>query len=435
VTNILAEIIEVVRRETGIALPAARERAILAAVRRAAPGHDPGAFVRVAACSGSGLVDRLIDEVTVQETAFARDSAQLDTIAWHGLLEGARASGSGTIRVWSAGCASGEEAYTLALLAADAFAPAPAPVDVLGTDISRAALARAEAGRYRGRAVRALGAPLRQRYLDRQADGSYLVGGLLRGLVRFRRHNLARDPIPPPGETGFDLVACRNVLIYFDAPLVARVIESLGRALRPDGMLVLGAADALQRNVGGVTAGSGPRTRPGPRADPAWAPGKGRRRPLGREAPPSREEWLTAALDAAGRGDRDSARTRVARLLADNPFDAEAHFIDGLVTMEAGDPARAAAALRRALYADDAFGLAAFALGRVYDTLGDVTAARRAYEQALRTLDPEDDRHERLLEQVDIGDIAAACRTRLTATRAGPRRGPPGSQASLDHVL
>ena len=104
----------------------------------------------------------------------------------------------------------------------------------------------------------------------------------------------------------------------------------------------------------------------------------------------------------------------MASLLADNPLDADAHFIDGLVTLGAGWPARAAAALRRALYADASFGLAAFTLGRAYDALGDTQAARRAYEQALRTLDPEDDRHDQMLQQIDIGDIAAACRARLS---------------------
>ena len=136
-------------------------------------------------------MDRLIDEVTIQETTFVRNRDQLDAIGWPDTLQRARAHGSGTIRVWSAGCATGEECYTLALLAAEAFAPGQAPVDVLGTDISAAALAAAGAGRYRERAIHALAEPLRLRYLERQADNTYLVGERLRRLVRFRRHNLA----------------------------------------------------------------------------------------------------------------------------------------------------------------------------------------------------------------------------------------------------
>jgi chemotaxis protein methyltransferase CheR len=411
----LAEIAELVRRETGIALPAARQAALRAAVDRAAGGGlDPGAFLRATSdpVRGRGLVDRLIDEVTVQESTFVRSRHQLDAIGWHSLLQGARAAGSGTVRVWSAGCASGEEAYTLALLAAEAFAPAAATVDVLGTDISGAALAAAAVGRYRERAVGGLEASLRTRYLERQADGTYLVGKRLRGLVRFRRHNLARDPIPPAGETGFDVVACRNVLIYFETPLVEPVIELLRQSLRPGGVLVLGAADALQRRAppsappGPLVNGVGPEA-------VARSPQRQNRRPLGRIPLTSREQWLAAALDAADRGDRDDALAAVMSLLAENPLDADAHFVLGLVTLAAGEPARAAAALRRALCTDSTFALAAFALGRSYDALGDGPAARRAYEQALRTLDPEDHRHELMLQQVDLGDVAAACRVRL----------------------
>jgi tetratricopeptide (TPR) repeat protein len=119
-------------------------------------------------------------------------------------------------------------------------------------------------------------------------------------------------------------------------------------------------------------------------------------------------------------------------MLADDPLDADAHFIDGLVTLQAGRPAEAAAALRRALYADASFGLAAFTLGRAYDGLGDTLAARRSYEVALRTLDPEDDRHGQMLQQVDLGDIAAACRARLAGTAVQPPSAHGGIRGGPD---
>jgi chemotaxis protein methyltransferase CheR len=410
--SIIDEVAELVRRETGIVLPAARETAILAAVARAAPGLDPAAFVRAAADPrvGPGLVSRLVDEVTIQETAFVREREQLDAIGWHSLLQIALDRGSQAVRVWSVGCASGEEAYTLALLAAEAFAPGMPTVDVLGTDISGAALAAASAGRYRDRAVRGLEPSLRRRYLARQADGSHLVGESLRRLVRFRQHNLTRDPVPPSGETGFDLVTCRNVLIYFDEPTASAVTEALRRSVTPDGMLMLGAADALQRASaapGIVTARH--LSRP--------------LRPRARGGPLTREQWLSAALAAADRGDHQAALSQVASLLAADPLDAEAQFIDGLIALKAGRPAAAAAALRRALFADGSFGLAAFTLGRAYDALGDTGAARRSYQLALGLLDPVDGRHDRLLQQVDLGDIARACQARLAAT---PLTGDPG---------
>jgi tetratricopeptide (TPR) repeat protein len=78
-----------------------------------------------------------------------------------------------------------------------------------------------------------------------------------------------------------------------------------------------------------------------------------------------------------------------------------------------GNASSAVESFRRALYVDPAFGLAAFKLGRAHDTCGDASAARRSFERALRTLDPADDRHHVVLDKVDIGDIAAACRMRL----------------------
>jgi chemotaxis protein methyltransferase CheR len=411
----LAQIADLVRRETGIVLPAGRETALRAAVERTAPGLGTAAFARATSdpAGGRDLMARLIDEVTNQETFFVRDRGQLDQIAWPSLLRAARAADSGIIRVWCAGCATGEEAYTLALLATQAFAPAGAPVDVLGTDVSHAALASAADGRYRERAVRVLEPHLRSRYFRRAPDGSYVVGDLLRSLVRFRPHNLARDASPPPGEACFDLITCRNVLIYFSPPLVSTVIDSLEGSLRPGGTLILGAADALHRLDRPPVPGG---VRPAGQAGPS---GPVLRRPLRREPPVPREQRLAAALDAADNGDRDGALAFVASLLADTPLDADAHFIQGLVILESGQPAAAAVALRRALCTDPRFALAAFTLGRAYDAVGDLEAARRAYEQALRTVDQEDDRHERMLQQIDIGDIAAACRARLRGLRDG----------------
>ena len=464
-TGRLEAVAELIGREAGIALPPERRPALQAAVARAAPGLDPAAVLRAAADprTGPGLVDRLIDEVTVQESSFLRDAGQFEAISWHRL----RANAGGTIRVWSAGCAAGEEAYTLALLAAEAFGAKAAPVDVLGTDISRAALAAADAGRYRQRAVRALSASARRRYLEQEPDGTSVVGDRLRALVRFQRHNLARGPVPPPGEAAFDLIVCRNVLIYFAMPVVERVSRMLERAMRPGGVLLLGAADVLCRTTAyaspasaspadagqdGARAARAPEpsaarptrrpasppqpagpsqpaspTRPAAPTQPA-APTHaansrrtahprqppGQPRPTAARSPAGpREQQLRQALDAAGRGDRDEALERVTSLLADDPLDADLHFLHGLLALEAGEPARARDALRRALYADPRFGLAAFTLGRAFDALGDGRAARRMYEQTLRTLDPDDSRHEALLQQIDMGDIAAACRARL----------------------
>jgi chemotaxis protein methyltransferase CheR len=410
----LTHVAELVRRETGIGFSPEKSVSLQAAMDRAAPGLDAEGFLCAISdpLAGNDLRDRFIDEVTIQETTFVRDRGQLDAIAWDDLYRGTRAAGSSTIRVWSAGCATGEEVYTLALLAAEAFAPARPPVDVLGTDISEAALAAARAASYGERAVRALDCGLLERYFHHQ-DGRYRVAGYLRSLVRFRRHNLAVDPLPPLAETGFDLVVCRNVLIYFETPLALRVIEGLTRSLRPGGTLLLGVADGLQRTLAGYQSGDRP-VRVAGRAAPARPRAPARPPPpvAGHPSAPH-DQRLAAALAAADRGDRAGARTLVAKLLGDDPLDADAHYLSGLVDLAGGELQRAVRSLRASLYNDPGFGLAAFALGRAYDALVEPNAARRAYELALRTLDPADRRHEVLLQQVDIADIEAACRLRL----------------------
>jgi chemotaxis protein methyltransferase CheR len=404
VTDALSRIAALVARETGLVLPPARSAALRAAVSRA--GHELGEDAFLAALSDPAcrreLLAALIDEVTVRETAFLRDRGQLDAIGWPGLLHSARAAGSRTIRVWSAGCASGEEPYSLALLADQAFGALLPPVDVLGTDISAAALATAAAGRYRDRAIGLLDVPARVRYLERGTDGSHLVSRRLRGLVRFCQHNLAQGPFPPAGEAGFDLIVCRNVLIYFEQPLAAQVIDLLRRSLRPGGVLILGAADRLQLPTLPTPPGPVP---PG---------GRALRRPLRRDRPPSRGQQLERALAAAGRGDHGAALGQIGSLLAGDPLDAEAHFLHGLILLAAGEAVAAVAALRQALYADPAFALAAFTLGRACDALGEPVAARHAYERALRAPDLPGGQYELTLRQVGAGDIGAACRARLS---------------------
>jgi chemotaxis protein methyltransferase CheR len=343
------------------------------------PQLDPVGFLRRASdpATGPDTIALLLDELTVKETYFLRDQSQLAAIDWHVLLERAKADGSDRVRVWSAPCATGEEAYTLALLASEAFARPDPPVSILATDISGGALASAQAGSYRARSVRNLTPQQRGRYFHESED-SFVVHENLRALVRFRQHNLVADP--SPGEGGFDLILCRNILIYFDGDTVERVLASLEASLSRSGTLVLGAADALCASAGKLKGLSGP-----PPAPPSAPP---LRRPLGRVA---------------------------AQPVAD---EATAHFLDGVAELEAGDAAAAVRALRRALFTEPEFGLAAFQLARAHEAAGDSSAARHAYRRSLRTLTVDDGRNRALLGQVDPEDLAAAARARLTALTA-----------------
>ena len=191
------------------------------------------------------------------------------------------------------------------------------------------------------------------------------------------------------------------------------MIAALEGALHHDGMLILGAADTLCGTTRRLTQQALNERIPPARG--ASAGGSVLRRPLGRA--PQHQATLAGAVRAASEGRRVDALADTEVLLAAQPLDADAAFVRGLVLLESGSVTEAAAALRRALYVDPTFGLAAFQLGRAYDELGDTTAAKRSYGQALRTLEPEDERHELLLGQVDLGDVAAAAQARLKALR------------------
>jgi chemotaxis protein methyltransferase CheR len=374
-----------IRRETGISIKPAQYPSLAAAVRRVDPALDAAAFLRADGRSDrSELLDRLIDEVTVNETFFFRQRRELDALDWGRLLAGARARGDESVRVWVAACSTGEEAYTLAILASQVFAQPRPPVSILATDISAAVLDKAREARYGRRALRTLDRATRDRYFVPAGDG-IAVATPVRDLVEFRRHNLVSDA-PPVGGPAFDLIACRNVLIYFDGGTVERVIGLLERGLAPGGTLLLGAADRL----------CGSATRIAPRAD------KG-------EAPPPRARPPARALRAPlGRAPAPEPQV---------PLDARSYFLQGLSELSQSEPGDAVASLRRALYVDPTFGLAAFQLGRAHEECGNRAAARRAYEQALRTLDPDDPRYRDMLDQVDLGDVAAACALRLGALR------------------
>jgi chemotaxis protein methyltransferase CheR len=150
------------------------------------------------------------------------------------------------VRAWSAGCASGEEAYTLAMILAEGL---PGwEVDVLGTDISEDALAVARAGLYAEEALAPVPAHLRARWFRPAAPGRVAVGPELAARVRFERKNLV-DAFG--GHK--DVILCRNVLIYFDAEARAETARRLADALAPGGFLFVGYAETL-RSVGGLEA-------------------------------------------------------------------------------------------------------------------------------------------------------------------------------------
>jgi chemotaxis methyl-accepting protein methylase len=425
----LTEVARIIQHQSGIELKPAQFTSLQAAISRIDRGLTAEDLLGPA--GSPKTIERLIDEITIRETFFFRHRSELDAIDWHSALDAARARGSDVVRIWVAGCASGEEAYTVAILACEAFASASPPVRLLATDIAPTALEQAMGGRYGKRAIRTLPESIRQRYFTTEGE-TVSVGERLRALVELRRHNLVRDPIPPSGGQ-FDVILCRNVLIYFDRPTVERVLKALEGALAPAGMLVLGAADRISRQ--GPPAS---RTRPGaagralPRRTPSPHPkapadsskqdvaiaGGEPSTPRGDqldEAPQHSRPSLADALQAADRGDLALAIQAAKEALTEDPLNSEAHYLCGIFELARDDARAALGPLRRALYIDPNLSFAAFKLACAHDALGQAEPARRAYERTLRTLDHSAGGQASQASRLDLLDITAACHARLRA--------------------
>lgn len=185
------------------------------------------------------------DAITNNETYFFRDGKQLAAVAH--VVPALCAGRSGPFRVLSAGCSSGEEAYGLAMALATTLGR-QARFEVQGVDLSDSKLAEARAGRYQSKSFHAdepppLGIQIDE-YMTRELDGAHVVRPYLREKVAFDRANLAEArTLRTLGE--FDIVFCRNVLIYVEDEALARFFASLGALVRPGGYLFLGHSDRL----------------------------------------------------------------------------------------------------------------------------------------------------------------------------------------------
>jgi chemotaxis protein methyltransferase CheR len=185
----------------------------------------------------------LITELTVGETYFLREIGQFDFIRREVLPGLAGESGSGrAITAWSAGCASGEEAYSLAMIAQEA--DPPSRIRVLGTDIAESRLATARKAVYGEWSLRGVPESIVERYF-RRTNRNVKVVPAIRSMVDFRSLNLANPDWSASGiaPRGMDLILCRNVLIYLDAATIARVATQLIDSLSDNGWLFLGASD------------------------------------------------------------------------------------------------------------------------------------------------------------------------------------------------
>ena len=212
---------------------------------------------------GRQELSKLLEDLTINETSFFRNKAQIDLLHLHILPEVLRQkkeSGEYLLRIWSAGCSTGQEPYTIAMLVADALhnyqfrfeqtapliwpkplIPSPWKVEILASDLNYSVLRAGQEGSYSESQMASVDYSYRLRYFDKVGE-RYAVKKAVKELVHFDFHNLKTEYLPQHN----DIIFCRNVMMYFDEPEQKRLVEKFARCLNPDGYLFVGHAESLR---------------------------------------------------------------------------------------------------------------------------------------------------------------------------------------------
>lgn len=439
-----------VERRLGLALRPEDDRhhAALLVEFAALRGHGPPRALDEPSASELGW---LADRLTVNETFFFRNTehfAALTELVLPELLGRARAE-QRPVRALSAGCASGEEAYSLAI-ALEALGAAPHEISITGVDVSPAVIERARRARFSAWSLRATPDETRARYFARAGE-QWVLASRVAERVSFELGNLVAGTGTFWTAGPYDLILCRNVLMYFPIATMSQVVERLERALRDGGYLFLGHAESLRATASALPPGDGPRAptslrvlssheaffyQKGPvlgagpglfvleparvdaaeAVDPAWFDHIGQqgqkiaklhadavrrdaeshsrrtaehppRAPLA-NAPRERIAAAVAALDT-GRFDE------LLRLCAELTEEPDAHYLLALHREHLGDTEGAIAHCQIAASLDPDFAMPRVHLGIMLARLGDKEAARRAFAEAMKRLEGE--REERLV--------------------------------------
>lgn len=357
----------VVARQLGLALEAFHPERVARLLRSLPDELGP---------ADHAVLARLVESLSVGETWFHRDASQLGRL--RGLAARVELPPSRRkLRVWSAGCATGEEAYSLAALLGDA---APGGVEVLGTDLNPSFVDRAREGRYSAWSMREAG-PAVLPWLEFRGL-EVRVRDALRARVRFEHGNLVGRPFPED----LDVVVCRNVLIYFTPVAAREFLARLSDHLRVGALLALAAVDPAP-----------PRERWEPVGEPGDAlyrrvPARAAPEPPPAPSPPRREPSrdpvaiLGLARDLANQGEGLRALDLLDTLGAETGIEVEGNVLACLVGLELGDLPRALRHARRACFLAPGDVVPLYLLADLQGRTGHPREAARTMRRARRAL-------------------------------------------------
>lgn len=430
--KLIAQVAKEVTDRFGLFFPAERSADLVRGLRAASLDSgfpDAGSYGEwlVSGAADAAHWQRFAAHLTIGETYFLRDPRLFAVIADEVLpaLLQERERRRRPLRIWSAGCCSGEEPYTLAIwLRRAAPGLSSAEASIMGTDINPDFLHKASEGVYGDWSFRATPPEFRETYFAKEGPGRWRIDPAVRAMVTFSALNLVDFPNAPSSPVGtFDLIVCRNVLIYFSAKQAAHVVDQLARALAPGGWLVLGAnempvrvpamltrmqVDGLtlwRRDVLATSATADVRPLPDMTAAVPWVAPESvfdagpmnvvespRRAETSAPPPPMTGDdlWLTTRR-LADQGRVAEALTCCNRLIATHKMDPNAYYLRANLLLESGEPNEAKTALSRALYLNPEFVLAHFALGNLSRGSGDDAAAQRSFGNVLRLIATQDE--------------------------------------------
>ncbi|MBK6999224.1 MAG: hypothetical protein IPH35_04355 [Rhodoferax sp.] len=359
--------------------------------------------------------DALADTLTIGETYFFREADAFEALA-EVALPGLLASGQTPVRIWCAGCASGEEAYSIAMFLRTRFANVnPRQFSILATDINKTFLAKARQAKYTEWSFRTLTQSYKNRYFRPCDDGSFQVVDEIRNMVEFRSLNLAANSHPSPanGTSDLDIIFCRNVLMYFTPDVIASIANGFHQALRPPGWLVVSQTECSELFASGfetvpargvfIYRKRQPIKQPIPHAAasattvptssrPAVSATSGQLAPRTKSLPPLPQpnaqttDHFADARRLANQGRLTDALAACEIGLGTNSLSVSGYHLHAAILQELGELGKASEALRKALYVDQSCIIARYTLGTVEQRLGRLQDAQRNFDIAARML-------------------------------------------------
>lgn len=242
---------ELIRRISGIYLSEQKKKLVVARLSRRLRALNLDTFTQyyhylTENLAGAAEIENLINRVTTNKTDFFREIHHFDFLkdeVLPGMIAKGETTGNRRLRIWSAGCSTGEEPYSIAIVCAEIFKNHRGwDVKILATDLDTEVLQRASHGHYATQALIPVPGEYLARYFTRGIDG-YTVSDALKYMVAFRKLNFMNATFPM--KNPFDIIFCRNVIIYFDQPTKNELMNKFHAHLKPQGLIFIGHSESL----------------------------------------------------------------------------------------------------------------------------------------------------------------------------------------------